>query len=122
MKTRTIVTATMKTKTRTITAFSTIFITVHLFSLSLCQVDLLYPNKKPADGIPMSISVTGTSVAGREIKISEKEITKHDLNFEDTTDDQGRANFVIDPPGNIKKMKIRVSRGCQKGQILKGCQ
>ncbi|KAJ7360398.1 hypothetical protein OS493_017031 [Desmophyllum pertusum] len=33
---------------------------------------------------------------------------KGDLHFKDTTDDQGRATFVIDVPGNIKTMKIRV--------------
>ena len=96
-------------------------LTAYLFALSFRQVNLLYPNKKPADRIPVSISVTGTSVEGREIKIGEKAITRHDVNFEDTTDDQGRANFVIDTPGNIKKMKIRVSWGCQKKQILNGC-
>ena len=96
-------------------------LTANLLSLYFRQVNLLYPNKKPADGIPVSISVTGTSVAGKEIKIGEKAITRHDVNFEDTTDDQGRANFVIDTPGNIKKMKIRVSWGCHKGQILNGC-
>ena len=75
----------------------------------MCQVDLLYPDKKPAVGIPMSISVTGTTTSGSEIEIGKSLAKKNDVNFQDTTDHQGRANFVIDVPGNVKKMKMRVS-------------
>lgn len=58
----------------------------------------------------MSISVTGTTTSGQEIKIG-KDATKRDnVNFEDRTNAEGRANFVIDTPGNVKSMKIRVSR------------
>lgn len=82
---------------------------------------MLYPNKKPARGVPMSISVTGTTAAGSEVKIGKNAIKKHDVNFEDTTDDEGRANFVIDTPGNIKAMKIRVSNNCSVERILTDC-
>lgn len=70
---------------------------------------MLYPDKKPAVGIPMSISVTGTTVSGSEIEIGKTLSNKDDVNFQDTTDHQGKANFVIDVPGNIKTMKMRVS-------------
>lgn len=69
----------------------------------------MYPDKKPARGIPMSISVTGTTGLGNEMDIDKMLTKKGDLHFKDTTDDQGRAKFVIDVPGNIKTMKIRVS-------------
>ena len=72
---------------------------------------MLYPDKKPAVGIPMSISVTGTTTSGSEMQLGKAVAVKDGVNFEDTTDDQGRANFVIDVPGDIKAMKMRVS--CQ---------
>lgn len=72
---------------------------------------MLYPDKKPAVGIPMSISVTGTTASGSEMQLGKAVAAKDDVNFEDITDDQGRANFVIDVPGDIKAMKMRVS--CQ---------
>ena len=56
----------------------------------------------------MSISVTGTTASGSEMEIGKALAKKDDVNFQDTTDQQGRANFVIDVPGNIKKMKMRV--------------
>ena len=68
-----------------------------------------YPDKKPAVGIPMSISVTATTNSGSEIQLGKAEAAKDGVNFEDTTDDQGRADFVIDVPGDIKAMKMRVS-------------
>lgn len=70
---------------------------------------MLYPDKKPAVGIPMSISVTATTASGRKMQLGKAEAAKDGVNFEDTTDDQGRANFVIDVPGDIKAMKMRVS-------------
>jgi len=69
----------------------------------------LYPDKKPAVGIPMSISVTATTASGRRIQLGKTEAAKDGVNFEDSTDDRGRANFVIDVPGDIKAMKMRVS-------------
>lgn len=69
---------------------------------------MLYPDKKPAVGIPMSISVTGITASGRKIQLGKAENAKDGVNFEDTTDNQGRANFVIDVPGDIKAMKMRV--------------
>ncbi|XP_078346612.1 venom factor-like [Oculina patagonica] len=74
----------------------------------MVKVDLLYPDKKPVVGIPMTISVTGTTTSGSEIEIGKALAKKDDVNFQDTTDHQGRANFVIDVPGNIKTMKMRV--------------
>lgn len=76
----------------------------------IVKVDLLYPSKKPARGIPVSISATGTTTTGSEIKITKDSNRIDDVNFEDTTNDEGRAHFVIDTPGNIKSMKIRVSK------------
>lgn len=70
----------------------------------------MYPSKKPARGIPVSISATGTTTTGSEIKITKDSNRIDDVNFEDTTNDEGRAHFVIDTPGNIKSMKIRVSK------------
>ena len=58
----------------------------------------------------MSISVTGTTTSGQEIKIGKDAIKRDNVNFEDITDGEGRADFVIDTPGNVKSMKIRVSR------------
>ena len=79
-------------------------------SHSFCKVDVLYPDKKPARGIPLSISVKGTTFAGNEVDIGKNTLSQHvNINFEDTTNDQGRATFVIDSPGNMKKMKIKVS-------------
>lgn len=69
----------------------------------------MYPDKKPAVGIPMSISVTATTASGRRIQLGKTEAAKDGVNFEDSTDDRGRANFVIDVPGDIKAMKMRVS-------------
>lgn len=43
------------------------------------------------------------------MQLGKAEAAKDGVNFEDTTDDQGRANFVIDVPGDIKAMKMRVS-------------
>ncbi|RMX57629.1 hypothetical protein pdam_00015728 [Pocillopora damicornis] len=40
---------------------------------------------------------------------------KDNVNFEDTSDNQGRANFVIDVPGNVRKMNIRV--GTEKDDL-----
>ena len=57
----------------------------------------------------MSISVTGTTTTGSEVKIGKNTMKRNDVNFEDRTDAEGRANFVIDTPGNVKSMKIRVS-------------
>ncbi|XP_068695726.1 LOW QUALITY PROTEIN: venom factor-like [Montipora foliosa] len=75
----------------------------------LVKVDVLYPDKKPARGIPLSISVKGTTFAGNEVDIGKNTLSQHvNINFEDTTNDQGRATFVIDSPGNMKKMKIKV--------------
>lgn len=74
---------------------------------------MLYPDKKPAVGVPMSISVTGTRASGSKMQLGKVEAAKENVNFEDTTDDQGRANFVVDVPGDIKAMKMRVS--CQHG-------
>ena len=70
---------------------------------------MLHSDKKPAVGIPMSISVTATTASGRKMQLGKTEAAKDGVNFEDTTDDQGRANFVIDVPGDIKAMKMRVS-------------
>ena len=70
---------------------------------------MFYPDKKPAAGIPMSISVTGTTASGRKMQLGKAEAAKDGVNFEDTTDNRGRANFVIDVPGDIKAMKMRVS-------------
>lgn len=57
----------------------------------------------------MSISVTGTTHSGSKINIGKTTGKKDNVNFEDTSDNQGRANFVIDVPGNVGKMNIRVS-------------
>jgi len=57
----------------------------------------------------MSVSVTATTASGRKMQLGKAEAAKDGVNFEDTTDDQGRANFVIDVPGDIKAMKMRVS-------------
>lgn len=57
----------------------------------------------------MSISVTGTTHSGSKINIGKTASKKDNVNFEDTSDNQGRANFVIDVPGNVRKMNIRVS-------------
>lgn len=70
---------------------------------------MLYPDEKPAVGIPMSISVTATTASRRKMQLGKTEAAKDGVNFEDTTDNQGRANFVIDVPGDIKAMKMRVS-------------
>ena len=65
----------------------------------------------------MSISVTGTTASGSDIDIGKAASKKDNVNFQDTTDNQGRANFVIDVPRNIKKMKIRVSIFITKKKI-----
>ncbi|PFX30398.1 Complement C3 [Stylophora pistillata] len=74
----------------------------------LVKVDLKYPDKTPARGVPTSISVTGTTHSGSEIDIGKVASKRDNVNFEDATDNQGRANFVIDVPGNVRKMNIRV--------------
>lgn len=81
----------------------------------LVKVDLKYPDKTPARGIPMSISVTGTTHSGSKINIGKTASKKDNVNFEDTSDNQGRANFVIDVPGNVRKMNIRV--GTEKDDL-----
>ena len=43
------------------------------------------------------------------MQLGKSEAAKDGVNFEDTTDNQGRANFVIDVPGDIQAMKMRVS-------------
>ena len=57
----------------------------------------------------MSISVTATTASGRKMQLGKAEAAKDGVNFEDTTDSEGRANFVIDVPGDIRAMKMRVS-------------
>ncbi|XP_074624283.1 complement C3-like isoform X1 [Acropora palmata] len=82
----------------------------------LVKVDVFYPDKKPARGIPVSISVKGTTASGKEFDIGKKTQSKQvNVNFEDSTNDQGRAAFVIDTPTNANKMKIRVETN--KGDI-----
>ena len=56
----------------------------------------------------MSISVTGTTTTGSKVKIGKNAMKRDHVNFEDTTDANGRASFVIDTPGNFKSMKIKV--------------
>lgn len=66
----------------------------------------------------MSISVKGTTASGKEVDIGKKTQSEQvNVNFEDSTNDQGRAAFVIDTPTNVKKMKIRVGTNC----IFKQC-
>ena len=61
----------------------------------------------------MSISVKGTTASGKELDIGKKTQSQQvNVNFEDTTNDQGRAAFVIDTPRNVNKMKIRVGANC----------
>ncbi|XP_015756257.1 PREDICTED: complement C3-like [Acropora digitifera] len=75
----------------------------------LVKVDVFYPDKKPASGIPVAISVKGTTASGKEFDIGKKTQSEQvNVNFEDSTNDQGRAAFVIDTPTNVNKMKIRV--------------
>ncbi|KAK2565842.1 C3 and PZP-like alpha-2-macroglobulin domain-containing protein 8 [Acropora cervicornis] len=82
----------------------------------LVKVDVFYPDKKPARGIPVAISVKGTTASGKEFDIGKKTQSEQvNVNFEDSTNDEGRAAFVIDTPTNVNKMKIRVETN--KGDI-----
>ena len=58
----------------------------------------------------MSIAVTGTTLLGNEVQIGSGASKRVDINLEDVTDSHGRAEFVIDTPGNIRSMKIKARR------------
>ena len=71
------------------------------------QVVVKHPNNKPATGVSMVISASGTLNDGNVIKLRRKD-DGNNVAGKDKTDDLGQASFTVDVSPDVKFLSIKV--------------